>query len=188
MDLPDELDLPESRWNRVPPQEEFEVPDPKWNRFLEPRPESPWPRRLAAVLSIVLVVPLTYAMPAEAAARPAPATQKETPVKGTRVPVKPPLEDPAGKQAWTAPPGVTWPKPQKAELGGAAARTLVAGFPVKLAPGTAKAAQAPAPISVELLDTDLLGLAMRVTPGQGVAAAGGVPARVRAGADRADRR
>ncbi|MGW6502824.1 RHS repeat-associated core domain-containing protein [Nonomuraea angiospora] len=113
---------------------------------------------------------MAYAMPAYAAPRPAPAVQKEAPVTGRPVPVKPPLADPVAKQAWKAAPAVTWPKPQKVELGGSAS-TLAAGFPVKLAPGTAKAAQAPAPISVELLDTDLLGLAMRVTPGQGAAAA-----------------
>ena len=61
MDLPDELDLPESRWNRFQPSEEPELPDPWWNRFQAPKPESPWPRRLAAVLSIVLVMPLAYA-------------------------------------------------------------------------------------------------------------------------------
>ncbi|MFC4010826.1 RHS repeat domain-containing protein [Nonomuraea purpurea] len=113
---------------------------------------------------------MAYAMPAYAAPRSAPAVQKEAPVTGGKVPVKSPLADPVAKQAWKAAPAVTWPKPQKAELGGSAS-TLAAGFPVKLAPETAKAAKATAPISVELLDTDLLGLAMRVTPGQGVAAA-----------------
>ncbi|MFC7099815.1 hypothetical protein ACFQQB_04560 [Nonomuraea rubra] len=108
---------------------------------------------------------MAYAMPAYAAPRSAPGVQKETPVTGEKVPVKPPLADPAAKQAWKAAPAVTWPKPQKAELGGSVS-TLKAGFPVKLAPGTARAAQAAAPISVELLDTDRLGLAMRVTPGQ----------------------
>ncbi|TYB57464.1 hypothetical protein FXF51_40565 [Nonomuraea sp. PA05] len=111
-------------------------------------------------------------MPAAAASRPAPVTQKETPVKGTSVPVQAPAADPVQKQAWQAPPAVTWPRAQKAELGGAAARTLAAGFPVRLAPATDKARTATAaePVSVELLDTDRLGLAMRVSPGQSVAA------------------
>ncbi|MFG1702909.1 RHS repeat domain-containing protein [Nonomuraea sp. M3C6] len=118
-------------------------------------------------------MPLTYAMPAAAESRSAPSVQKETPVKGEKVPVLPPTADPAQKQAWKAPPGIAWPKPQTAELGGAAAKTLAAGFPVKLAAQkgvTAKAAT-PDPVRVQLLDTDLLGLAMRVSPGQGVAAA-----------------
>ncbi|MFC7585990.1 hypothetical protein ACFQYP_21290 [Nonomuraea antimicrobica] len=165
MDLPDELDLPESRWNRFPTAAEPDLPDPSWNRFQEPKPP-PWPRRLAAALSVALVVPLTYAMPAQAASRPAPSTQQETPVPGTRVPVQPAAADPAQKQAWQAPPAVTWPQPQKAELGGATARTLAAGFPVRLAPQQAKttAAAEPEPVTVELLDTDRLGLAMRVSP------------------------
>ncbi|MEV0821404.1 RHS repeat domain-containing protein [Nonomuraea rubra] len=126
---------------------------------------------------------MAYAMPAYAAPRSAPGVQKETPVTGEKVPVKPPLADPAAKQAWKAAPAVTWPKPQKAELGGSVS-TLKAGFPVKLAPGTARAAQAAAPISVELLDTDRLGLAMRVTPGQGVAAAAAAkPAKTRVEVD-----
>ncbi|MDP9844633.1 RHS repeat domain-containing protein [Streptosporangium lutulentum] len=184
MDLPDELDLPESRWNRLQQRHErpeLDVPDPSWNRFQTPRPESPWPRRLATVFSIVLVMPLAYAMPAQAEPRTAPSVQKETPVKGVRVPVLPPMTDPVQKQAWKAPPAVTWPAPRTAELGGTAARTLAAGFPVKLAPPektsskAAKAADAAAdPVKVELLDsasTGRLGLTMRVSPGQGVAAA-----------------
>ncbi|MFG1710332.1 RHS repeat domain-containing protein [Nonomuraea sp. M3C6] len=122
------------------------------------------------MIAIIMAIPLTYALPAYAAPRSAPSVQKEAPVKGGKVPVQPPLENPAAKQAWKAPPGVTWPKPQKAELGGSAT-TLAAGFPVKLAAGTAKAAQTSDPVSVELLSTDLLGLAMRVKPGQGVATA-----------------
>ncbi|MGW0811530.1 RHS repeat domain-containing protein, partial [Nonomuraea sp. NPDC002799] len=112
--------------------------------------------------------------PASAAARPAPAVQKETPVKGGKVPVLPPPADPVQKQVWKAAPAVTWPKAQKAELGGGAATTLAAGFPVKLASGQSAARTAAAPVSVELLDTDRLGLAMRVSPGssaQGVTAA-----------------
>ncbi|TMR90646.1 RHS repeat domain-containing protein [Nonomuraea basaltis] len=170
MDLPDELDLPEPRWNRLPQPEEPDLPDPYWNRFQEPKSESPWPRRLATVLSIVMVLPLAQTMPASAASRPAPSVQKETPVKGQKVPVLPPMADPAQKQAWKAPPGITWPKPQKAELGGGAT-TLAAGFPVKLAPSKDVAKAAADPVSVELLDTDLLGLTMRVSPGQGVATA-----------------
>ncbi|MFI7126605.1 RHS repeat-associated core domain-containing protein [Nonomuraea sp. NPDC050153] len=124
------------------------------------------------MLSIALVVPLTYAMPAQAASRPAPSVQNEKPVKGTTVPVLPPLADPVEKQAWKAPPGVAWPKPQAAELGGTGASTLAAtGFPVKLAPQKGAAAKAEAestdPVRVELLDSQLLGLAMRVSPGQG---------------------
>ncbi|MBF8189726.1 type IV secretion protein Rhs [Nonomuraea sp. K274] len=128
----------------------------------------------------MLVIPLTYAMPASAASRPAPSVQKETPVKGGKVPVLPPIADPAAKQAWHAPPGVSWPEPRKAELDGSA-RTLAAGFPVKLAQGTgtAKAARTASPVSVELLDTDLLGLAMRVKPGQGVATAAAKSAKTR---------
>ncbi|GAA3315759.1 hypothetical protein [Nonomuraea dietziae] len=173
MDLPDELELPESRWNRTPPPEEPELPDPSWNRFQEPRRESPWPRRIATTLSVLLVVQLVQTLPASAASRPAPSVQKEKPVKGQAVPVLAPMADPVQKQVWKAPPRVAWPKPQKAELGGGAA-TLAAGFPVKLAParGEARAAAAAEPVSVELLDTELLGLAMRVSPGQGVAAAG----------------
>ncbi|TMR21761.1 RHS repeat-associated core domain-containing protein [Nonomuraea turkmeniaca] len=173
MDLPSELELPESRWNRHQQPDEPDIPDSSWNRFLEAKPESPWPRRLAAVLSIVLVVPLTYAMPASAASRPAPTPQKEAPVKGTKVPVLPPLADPVQKQAWQAPPGITWPKTRKAELGGAAATTLAADFPVRLAARTTarETAAGADPVSVELLDTDRLGLAMRVSPGQGVAVA-----------------
>ncbi|MBE1584231.1 RHS repeat-associated core domain-containing protein [Nonomuraea angiospora] len=121
------------------------------------------------MLSIVLVVPLTYAMPAQAASRSAPSVENEKPVKGTSVPVLPPLADPVEKQAWKAPPGAAWPKPQAAELGGSGASTLAAtGFPVKLAPQKdAKAAAAADPVKVELLETDRLGLAMRVSPGQG---------------------
>ncbi|MFC7587112.1 RHS repeat domain-containing protein [Nonomuraea antimicrobica] len=116
---------------------------------------------------------MAYAVPAYAAPRPAPSVQKETPVTGGQVPVKAPLENPIAKQAWSTPPGVTWPKPQKAELGGSAAKTLTAGFPVRLAPQQAKTAAAAEvePVTVELLDTDRLGLALRVSPGQGVAAA-----------------
>ncbi|MFE3448300.1 RHS repeat-associated core domain-containing protein [Nonomuraea sp. NPDC059194] len=165
MDLPDELELPESRWNRFPPPVEPDLPDPSWNRFQEPKRESPWPRRLATMLPVLLLVQLVYAVPASAAPRSAPPVQKETPVKGKAVPVQPPMADPVQKQAWKAPPRVTWPTPQKAELGGGAT-TMAAGFPVKLDPGR-KAAE---PVSVELLDTDRLGLAMRVSPGQGVAA------------------
>ncbi|MGW4471453.1 RHS repeat domain-containing protein [Nonomuraea sp. NPDC004354] len=121
------------------------------------------------MLPVLLVVPLVYAMPAAAAPRPAPAVQKETPVKGQPVPVQPPMADPVQKQAWKAPPRITWPEPQKAELGGAT--TVAAGFPVKLAPRRGEAKAAAEPVSVELLDTDRLGLAMRVSPGQGVATA-----------------
>ncbi|MFK4037334.1 RHS repeat-associated core domain-containing protein [Nonomuraea wenchangensis] len=189
MDLPSELELPESRWNRPPETPEVaDAPDPYWNRFLHPKPESPWPRRLATVLSVILIAPMAYALPAQAAPRPAPQVQKETPVKGTKVPVLPPLDNPVTKQVWTAPPGVSWPKPQTAELGGtdAAARTLAAGdFPVRLAPQqkaaknaktaeAAEAAEAATPVKVELLDpakSDRLGLTMRVSPTEnGVAA------------------
>ncbi|MGV9306179.1 RHS repeat domain-containing protein [Nonomuraea sp. NPDC003727] len=121
------------------------------------------------MLPVLLVVPLVYAMPAAAAPRPAPAVQKETAVKGQPVPVQPPMADPVQKQAWKAPPRITWPEPQKAELGGAT--TVAAGFPVKLAPRRGEAKAAAEPVSVELLDTDRLGLAMRVSPGQGVATA-----------------
>ncbi|MGW0193184.1 RHS repeat domain-containing protein [Nonomuraea sp. NPDC003201] len=125
------------------------------------------------MLTIALVVPLTYAMPAQAASRPAPSVENEKPIKGKSVPVLPPMANPVEKQAWKAPPGVAWPKPQAAELGGTGASTLAAtGFPVKLAPQKdAKAAAATAetsdPVRVELLDSKLLGLAMRVSPGQG---------------------
>ncbi|GAA3580869.1 RHS repeat-associated core domain-containing protein [Nonomuraea rosea] len=177
MDLPSELDLPESRWNRSQVPDEPDIPDSRWNLLQDFKPESPWPRRLATVLSVVLMIPMAYAIPASAAARPAPATQKETPVKGGKVPVLPPLADPVQKQAWKAPPGTAWPKPQTAELGGAAAATTLAtGFPVRLAPqqGVAAKAAAQDPVRVELLDTaksGRLGLAMRVSPGQGLKAA-----------------
>ncbi|WP_326636620.1 type IV secretion protein Rhs [Nonomuraea fuscirosea] len=143
-----------------------------WNAFRDvAKPVSAWPRRLAAALSMVLVVPLVNAMPAYAAPRSAPAVQKETPVKGTSVPVQPPEADPVAERAWKAAPAVTWPKPQKAELGSSKAP---AGFPVRLAAdksGNRSSDQSGDPVSVELLDTDRLGLAMRVSPGQGVAAA-----------------
>ncbi|MEU6712357.1 hypothetical protein ABZ897_12835, partial [Nonomuraea sp. NPDC046802] len=175
------LDLPESRWNRFrrsAEPEAGEAPDSSWNRFQQPKPESPWPRRLAAALSIIVVVPMVYAMPAYAAPRTAPSTQKETPVKGSKVPVLPPLRDPAAKQAWKAPPGVAWPKPQTAELGAATAGRMAASdFPIRLASaedGAARSAATVDPVKVEILDTAAtgrLGLAMRVSPGQGVAAA-----------------
>ncbi|MFC7586324.1 hypothetical protein ACFQYP_23180 [Nonomuraea antimicrobica] len=47
---------------------------------------------------------MAYAMPAYAAPRSAPAVQNETPVTGGKVPVKPPLADPATAKAWKAPP------------------------------------------------------------------------------------
>ena len=96
--------------------------------------------------------------------------------------------DPAQKQAWKAPPGTTWPKAQTVELtatGDAQAQTLGAtGFPIRLAApkaGTkaAKAAATPDPVRVEVLDpaqtqrAGLLGLALRVSPGQGLAAKSG---------------
>ncbi|MEU6721991.1 hypothetical protein ABZ897_62055, partial [Nonomuraea sp. NPDC046802] len=172
------LDLPESRWNRFRRSAELQAdkaPDSSWNRFQRSKPESPCPRRLAAALSIIVVVPMVYAVPAYAAPRQAPSVQREAPVKGGNVPVKPPLENPVAKQAWNAPPTVTWPKPQAVELGGEAkAATLASGFPITLAPQegvSAKAVAAVDPVKVELLDTDRLGLALRVSPGQGVAAA-----------------
>ncbi|MEO3790850.1 RHS repeat-associated core domain-containing protein [Nonomuraea sp. B10E15] len=162
----DELELPESRWNgfqRSDAPDEPDIPSPSWNRSWKVKPESPWPRRLAGVLSIVLIVPLVNAMPAYAAPREAPATQQEVPVTGKKVPVRPPLADPVQKHAWKAPPGVAWPKPQKVELG--TASTPPEGFPVRLAPERASKAAAE-PVGVELLETDRLGLAMRVSPGQ----------------------
>ncbi|MEV4187828.1 hypothetical protein AB0J28_41000, partial [Streptosporangium canum] len=141
---------------------------------------SPWPRRLAATLAVVVVAPLVHAAPASAAPRSAPAVQKETPVRGQRVPVLPQPADPAQKQAWRTPPSTGWPKPQAVELdatGDAQARSLTTGFPVRLAaPKAAAKASTPERVRVELLDTaqtGLLGLAMRVTPGQGVAAKSG---------------
>ncbi|MEV0198972.1 RHS repeat-associated core domain-containing protein [Nonomuraea sp. NPDC050691] len=147
--------------------------------------ESAWPRRLAAVLAVVVVAPLVPALPASAAPRSAPSVQKEKPVTGKPVPVLPELPDPTEKQAWKAPPGVTWPKPQTAELGGAAQlKAADASFPVRLAAPkggdakTAKAAES-GPVRVELLDpaqvqrAGLLGVALRVSPGQGVAAKAG---------------
>ncbi|MEV5328839.1 RHS repeat-associated core domain-containing protein [Nonomuraea sp. NPDC052634] len=188
MDLPDELALPDSRWTGLrqrPPDstDGTDAPDQSWNRFAtaEAKPPSRWPRRLAPFLSVVLMVDMVFAMPAQAEPRSAPAVQREKPVTGTKVPVKPPLPDPAAKQAWQAAPAVSWPKPQKAELGGAAtAKTTASDFPVRLAPRADKSEKAAksgesakdaAPITVELLDTDLLGLAMRITPGQGAATA-----------------
>ncbi|MEO3791079.1 RHS repeat-associated core domain-containing protein [Nonomuraea sp. B10E15] len=119
----------------------------------------------------MLVVPMAYAMPAHAAPRQAPSVQKETPVKGEKVPVIPPMADPADKQAWQAPPGVSWPEPRTAELGGAGAKTRAAGFPVRLA--ARKGVTAAAPVKVEILDaeaTGRLGLALRVSPGGGATA------------------
>ncbi|MCF6472822.1 RHS repeat-associated core domain-containing protein [Nonomuraea sp. MG754425] len=156
-----ELELPESRWGR-PRAEQAEIADPAWNRFEGARPErARWHRKLAVALSAMLVIDLVYAMPAHAEPRSAPAVQRETPISGERVPVRPPLEDPAVEKAWQAPPDVRWPAPQKAELGGN--KPLAAGFPVKPAAGTARAA---APVTVELLDTDRPGLTMRVSPGE----------------------
>ncbi|TYB67130.1 RHS repeat-associated core domain-containing protein [Nonomuraea sp. PA05] len=169
MDPQDELDLPESRWNRFQATDEPHLPDTSWNNYRdEAKPESPWPRRLAASLAIAVTVPLVYAMPAQAAPREAPSVQREAPVTGTGVPVTPPLADPVQKQAWKAPPGITWPKPQKAELSKSA--KSVAGFPVQVAADKSADLSAD-PVSVELLETDRLGLAMRVSPGQGVAVA-----------------
>ncbi|MCA2176372.1 type IV secretion protein Rhs [Nonomuraea glycinis] len=146
--------------------------------------ESPWTRRLATMLSVILVVPLVYAMPATAAPREAPDVELEKPVHGEPVKVLPQRADPVEKQAWKAPPGVSWPKPQTVELGGdAAARTMDAGFPVRLAEGKgARTAAQAAPVQVELLDTEptgLLGLAMRVSPGKGVAVAKGGSGKTR---------
>ncbi|WP_406319838.1 type IV secretion protein Rhs [Streptosporangium sp. NBC_01639] len=125
-------------------------------------------------------MPLVHATPASAAPRAAPAVQKATPVLGKPVPVLPKLADPAEKQAWKAPPGTVWPKPQAVELdatGDTQARSLTTDFPVRLAaPKAAAKASAPERVRVELLDTaqtGLLGLAMRVTPGQGLTAAEG---------------
>ncbi|MEV1242376.1 RHS repeat-associated core domain-containing protein [Nonomuraea sp. NPDC049750] len=179
-----------------------------------------------------MVVPLTHAMPASAAPRSAPATQSDTPVRGRAVPVRPMAPDQAAKQAWQAPPGVSWPKPQAVELDATGkTQTLTAGFPVRLAlpksaaktteaktttdktttdktaktteanttadktttdktaktteanttaDKTAKTAEVeaatPDRVRVELLDTaptGLLGLALRVSPGQGLAAKNG---------------
>ncbi|MEV0594213.1 RHS repeat domain-containing protein [Nonomuraea cavernae] len=181
--MPTELDLPESHWNRFQEQ---------------PLRQSPWPRRLATLLAVVVVLPLAPTVPASAAPAAAPAVRKETPVRGKPVPVLPREADPAREQAWKAPPGVGWPKPQTVELSTAdGARTLAAGFPVRVAApkasaekpaeGSAEAsaeesAKAPAATSapervrVELLDaapTGRLGLALRLTPGQGIAATSG---------------
>lgn len=169
MDTPSESDLSESYWNRLQGAMR----------------ESAWPRRLAAVLSVLVLAPLAPAQPASAAPRTAPVVQKEKPVTGKPVPVLPELADPTEKQAWKAPPGVTWPKPQAVELGGAAQlKAADSSFPVRLAEPasgdakTAKAADA-GPVRVELLDTaqtqraGLLGVALRVSPGQGVAAKAG---------------
>lgn len=162
----------------LPP--EVAPPDSYWNRLLKPVRRSPWPRRLAATLAVVVVAPLVHAAPASAAPRSAPAVQKETPVRGQRVPVLPQPADPAQKQAWRTPPSTVWPKPQAVELdatGDAQARSLTTGFPVRLAaPKAAAKASTPERVRVELLDTaqtGLLGLAMRVSPGQGVAAKSG---------------
>jgi hypothetical protein len=165
MEQPSELDLPESHWNR----------------FQGMVRESPWPRRLAPLLAVVLIAPLAPAPPASAEPRPAPSVSNDTPVPGGPVPVLPRQADPAGKQAWKAPPPTAWPKPRTAELGGdAQARTLDAGFPVRLAAGDGvRRAAAAAPVRVELLDpgqvqrAGLFGLAMKVSPGQGVTAKSG---------------
>ncbi|MEU0567861.1 RHS repeat-associated core domain-containing protein [Nonomuraea sp. NPDC005983] len=130
------------------------------------------------MLAVVMVAPLAYAMPASAAARSAPAVRNEAPVRGRPVPVLPKSADPAEKQAWKAPPGVTWPKPQAVELDATGkTQSLAAGFPVRLAERKASAkAATPERVRVELLDTaptGLLGLAMRVSPGQGIAAKSG---------------
>ncbi len=164
----------------------LDLPDSHWNRLQQPLKRSSWPRRLAATLSVVMVSTLVSAMPAQAAGRSAPTVQKETPVRGQKVPVLPPQADPAQKQAWKAPPGITWPKAQTVELtatGDAQAKTLDATtFPIRLAAPkgtkTAKAAT-PDPARVELLDpaqtqrAGLLGLALRVSPGQGLTAKSG---------------
>ncbi|WP_052422953.1 hypothetical protein [Nonomuraea candida] len=157
MDPQDELDLPESRWSGLQPTaREPDRPDPSWNRFEGAKAEARWPRRLAPVLAVVLLAEMAYAVPAYAAPRTAPQVQKETPVKGTSVPVLPPMADPARKQAWTAPPRVAWPRKQKAELGvGASAKAVAGDFPVKLVPAKAASGksapeQTAAPVTVEL--------------------------------------
>ncbi|MFG1944024.1 RHS repeat domain-containing protein [Nonomuraea sp. NPDC048826] len=169
MDVPGELELPESRWNglqQAPRQPD--IPDSSWNRFEgENKPEARWPRKLAPALTILLVVQLVQATPARAASRQDPAVQREAPVKGTDVPVRPPMADPAAERAWQKPPDVRWPRARSAVLGGSAA-VQAEDFPVRLAPGTAKTTAAQAPVSVELLDTDLPGLALRLKPGAGV--------------------
>ncbi|MDF2707123.1 MAG: Rhs family protein-like protein [Nonomuraea muscovyensis] len=167
---------------------ELDLPDTYWNRLQGAVRESPWPRRLAVALAVVVVAPLAPVPPAVAAPRPAPAVQKEPPVRGTKVPVLARQADPAQKQAWQAPPGITWPKARTVELGGdaAQARTLDASFPVRLAGqkgadgSRAKAAaDSAAPVRVELLDpaqvqqAGVFGIAMRLSPGQGVAAKSG---------------
>ena len=163
---------------------ESDPPESYWNRFQGAVRESPWTRRLATMLSVILVVPLVYAMPATAAPREAPDVELEKPVHGKPVKVLPQRADPVAKQAWKAPPGVSWPKPQTVELGGdATARTMDAGFPVRLAEGKgARTAAQPGPVQVELLDTEptgLLGLAMRVSPGKGAAVAKGGSGKTR---------
>ena len=119
--------------------------------------ESRWPRRLATVLSIVLVVPLAYAMPAYAEPRSAPAVQKETPVKGEKVPVLPPMADP---RAETGVEGATGSHLAQTAEGRAGRRRgqdpggRLPGEAGRREGPAAKAAQAAAgPVKVELLDT-----------------------------------
>jgi RHS repeat-associated protein len=132
------------------------------------------------MLAVIVVVPLVHAAPAHAAPRSAPAVQKETPVLGQRVPVLPRMPDPARQQAGKAPPPVVWPKPQAVELdttGAAEVRSATTGFPVRLAvPKSAARGSAPERVRVELLDTapaGLFGLAMRMSPGQGLSTKSG---------------
>lgn len=150
---------------------ELDQPDSYWNRFQHPRPESPWPRRLAAVLAVVLIAPLVQAVPAHAAPRSAPSVQREKPVPGRTVSVKPKTADPAEKQSWKAPPGIAWPKPGAVEVNAGSDARVAGTLPVRLA---ASAGKTPERVKVEVLEqTGLPGLALRVSPGQGVAARSG---------------
>ncbi|MFI6501026.1 RHS repeat-associated core domain-containing protein [Nonomuraea typhae] len=117
----------------------------------------------------MVLAPLVNALPAQAAARSAPDVQREKAVPGRKVPVRPKIPDPAEKQRWTAPPGVTWPKAGTAEVSAGGAGTL----PVRLAASTST------PVKVEVLEqTGSYGLTLRVSPGRGVAAAKGAKTRL----------
>ncbi|MFC6679452.1 RHS repeat domain-containing protein [Nonomuraea ferruginea] len=102
-----------------------EIPDYERSTFLIfewfPR-KFRWFARSCAAMAIVVVVPLVYAMPAEAERRERPEVQKEEPVPGRPVAVLPKAEDVTAEKALKAAPSVAWPKPGTAEFAPAASR------------------------------------------------------------------
>ncbi|MFI7453533.1 RHS repeat-associated core domain-containing protein [Nonomuraea sp. NPDC049714] len=152
-----------------------DLPEPDRSTFLifewYPR-KFRWFVRACAAIAVLIVVPLVYAMPAQAAPRERPEVQKEEPVPGKPVPVLPKAKDAAAERALKAAPAVAWPKPGTAEVtpGGAKAGSL----PVSLAaPENAEARRAQPPperVKVEILDRAKTpavdGVALRLSQGQ----------------------